>query len=85
MREFLRSITIIKSQWLIVAAIIGIIALIVIPDFVADEPAPARPGRHLTRTVDAEAGVVCYRFSGFDGISCLPLSSTKLGHGEREP
>ena len=40
-------------------------------------------GLGISRWVDEEAGVVCWVYSGFykGGISCLPLSDTRLDVG----
>lgn len=34
---------------------------------------------NLVRVIDKEAGVVCYRIRTDAGLSCMPLSQTKLG------
>jgi hypothetical protein len=34
---------------------------------------------YLIRTVDEDAGVVCWRYINGGGVSCLPLADTKLG------
>lgn len=37
-------------------------------------------GEGVERVVDEEAGVVCYKFTGYNkgGISCVPLNETDL-------
>lgn len=47
-------------------------------------PASIGPSRNgVTRYLDTEAGVVCWVFEGYQegGISCLPVSSTRLEVG----
>ncbi len=36
------------------------------------------PTGKLVRVVDCEAEVVCFRYVGFEGVSCVPLSQTPL-------
>jgi len=34
---------------------------------------------HIARHIDSEAGVVCWVYLATGGVSCLPISQTKLG------
>ena len=85
MRDFLREYGI---EAMIVACIFGIVAAIAVPNLTRDPVQDAGLAqrvpiaRRADRFVDDEAGVVCYLYRDI-GITCLPLSETRLAQPER--
>lgn len=73
--------------WL-AALLAGLLLAVYVPPFqkATDQRATDQRGvdqqfveGHIVRTVDSEAGVVCWVYFATGGIACLPLSETKLG------
>ena len=79
-----------KGQGLVEYALISVLVIIVgiVIFALIFQPAgensvqPDSIPRFIERFIDDEAGVVCWRYKNNGGISCLPISDTKLRVGE---
>ena len=77
-----------KGQGLVEYALISVLVIIVgivIFALVFQPTEVTQPDsipRFIERFIDDEAGVVCWRYKNNGGISCLPISDTKLRVGE---